>query len=560
MNQNVKPEDLVEQFSALGIVKEAKVMRNFRGETRGFGYVAMESTLRAQEIINSNTVVMIEGSRIMIDIGEGRTFVDEYNPEDAEVAKYKVMERRFQYEEERRQRFEDLGLQKEDNSRTKALRRGPRQDEHMDYNADYPLKLYDLFYTKDKEYVVDRINPVEPDPGSLNRSDRKIHLLSTVLVPRLPKTVNVDRLKILLATFGDVTGAIVDEKDGELAAKVRFSGPRSASKAIEAGGLEVDGDWLQINEAVKEKDPNDSRPPKVPWGATFFDRIDCDLEYRVPREFDPENDCKVKDWSHMYAIDHMQFRKTKEQMMNEMEDISDMEFSLHNVPRELGTIQGKVDPNQMIQECNDIQLCKVFVGNLPRTCTTQEFSDYWYAAVPNVKDCVSVLGRCFGFVTFDSAETAEKEMAKIHNLGGRRMNLKPNMYAARVHEKQTYKPKMGDGQMLVKGKLFVGQLDFDTTEEMFYEEFKQFGRVTDVQVFAHRGFGYVTFEDEREADKAIQSEVRFRGRLCSLNRVAMPQWKVDREKAWDERKNREREWDLQKEWREEREKEDRGYD
>ncbi len=58
-------------------------------------------------------------------------------------------------------------------------------------------------------------------------------------------------------------------------------------------------------------------------------------------------------------------------------------------------------------------------------------------------------------------------------------------------------------------KLFVGSLSWNTNDEGLRQAFVQYGEVTEAKVIADRdtgrsrGFGFVTFEDEDAADKAI---------------------------------------------------------
>ena len=58
-------------------------------------------------------------------------------------------------------------------------------------------------------------------------------------------------------------------------------------------------------------------------------------------------------------------------------------------------------------------------------------------------------------------------------------------------------------------KLFVGSLSWDTNDAGLHEAFSQFGEVTEAKVITDRdsgrsrGFGFVTFEDDEAADKAV---------------------------------------------------------
>jgi cold-inducible RNA-binding protein len=59
-------------------------------------------------------------------------------------------------------------------------------------------------------------------------------------------------------------------------------------------------------------------------------------------------------------------------------------------------------------------------------------------------------------------------------------------------------------------KLFVGGLSFNTTEEGLHQAFGAFGTLEEAKVITDResgrsrGFGFVSFADEEEAERALQ--------------------------------------------------------
>jgi RNA recognition motif-containing protein len=59
-------------------------------------------------------------------------------------------------------------------------------------------------------------------------------------------------------------------------------------------------------------------------------------------------------------------------------------------------------------------------------------------------------------------------------------------------------------------KLFIGGLSWNTTEEGLREAFEKFGEVTEAKVVTDRdtgrsrGFGFVTYANPEEAEKALQ--------------------------------------------------------
>ncbi|XP_071965401.1 RNA-binding protein 3-like [Antedon mediterranea] len=73
------------------------------------------------------------------------------------------------------------------------------------------------------------------------------------------------------------------------------------------------------------------------------------------------------------------------------------------------------------------------------------------------------------------------------------------------------------------GKVYVGNLSFDTTEEMLEAAFENIGKVTEVTIITDRetrrsrGFGFVTFVDPEMAEKAIASaDFELSGRVLRI--------------------------------------------
>lgn len=74
-------------------------------------------------------------------------------------------------------------------------------------------------------------------------------------------------------------------------------------------------------------------------------------------------------------------------------------------------------------------------------------------------------------------------------------------------------------------KLFVGGLSWGTTDDVLRDGFARFGRVTDAKVITDRdtgrsrGFGFVTFEQDEDADAAMSAldGQAFDGRTIKVN-------------------------------------------
>lgn len=68
-----------------------------------------------------------------------------------------------------------------------------------------------------------------------------------------------------------------------------------------------------------------------------------------------------------------------------------------------------------------------------------------------------------------------------------------------------------------QGKLFIGGISWETTDEEFLNFFQEFGHVSDHIIMrkpdgTSRGFGFVTFDDPNDAQRVISEDLRLGGR------------------------------------------------
>lgn len=152
------------------------------------------------------------------------------------------------------------------------------------------------------------------------------------------------------------------------------------------------------------------------------------------------------------------------------------------------------------------QLCKLFVGGL-NVQTTNDGLRAHFEQYGHLTDCVVVQNdqlqrsRCFGFVTYSTPEEADAAMAaRPHVVDGKNVELK----------RAVAREDAGKPEALAKvKKIFVGGLKEDIEEQTLTEYFSQFGTIekseviTDKDTGKKRGFGFVHFEDNDSADKAV---------------------------------------------------------
>ncbi len=74
-----------------------------------------------------------------------------------------------------------------------------------------------------------------------------------------------------------------------------------------------------------------------------------------------------------------------------------------------------------------------------------------------------------------------------------------------------------------KKKLFIGNLSYEVTQDQLSEHMSQFGKIVDIYKPMGKGFAFVTFETEEEAQAAIEAmhEKEVFGRALTVQ-VARP--------------------------------------
>lgn len=149
---------------------------------------------------------------------------------------------------------------------------------------------------------------------------------------------------------------------------------------------------------------------------------------------------------------------------------------------------------------------KLFVGGLNVETTSDGVREY-FEQFGTISDCVVVMNpqlgrsRCFGFITFSTTEEADAAMAaKPHVVEGNNVELK-----RAIAREDANNPDINAN---VK-KIFVGGVKDHIEAENLTEYFSQYGVVekaeiiSDKQTGRKRGFGFVFFEDNDSATKAV---------------------------------------------------------
>ncbi|MCO5597843.1 hypothetical protein L7F22_051927 [Adiantum nelumboides] len=115
-----------------------------------------------------------------------------------------------------------------------------------------------------------------------------------------------------------------------------------------------------------------------------------------------------------------------------------------------------------------------------------------------MKDRKSGRSRGFGYVTFSTAESAEKAIAAKHTINGREMEVKI----------ATPKEDMKNPPRKIT-RIFVARIPVKVPEEEFRKYFEKYGTITDIYMpkesgaRSHRGIGFITFESSDSVTKVM---------------------------------------------------------
>ncbi|KAL9890817.1 poly(U)-binding-splicing factor PUF60-B isoform X2 [Glossina fuscipes] len=170
------------------------------------------------------------------------------------------------------------------------------------------------------------------------------------------------------------------------------------------------------------------------------------------------------------------------------------------------TNSGRSTPNNSVNGsvASDPAPGKLFVGGLSWQTSAEKLKEYFnmFGTVTDVlimKDPVTQRSRGFGFITFQEPCSVDKVLqVPIHTLDGKKID--PKHATPKNRPRQSNKTK----------KIFVGGVSQDTSAEEVKAYFNQFGNVEetvmlmDQQTKRHRGFGFVTFENEDVVDRVCE--------------------------------------------------------
>lgn len=147
------------------------------------------------------------------------------------------------------------------------------------------------------------------------------------------------------------------------------------------------------------------------------------------------------------------------------------------------------------------QVRQLFIGGLPeKTCEStlnEYFSTFGYLTECRiVRDQLTQQSRGFAFVTFARPEDAQKALSwKKHLFLKKEISVKPADSKAET-EKQNLEERAR--------KIFIVNLAHHTKKEDLRKHFSQFGVIESIDLFTHKGYGFILFKQKLSVTNALE--------------------------------------------------------
>jgi len=188
-----------------------------------------------------------------------------------------------------------------------------------------------------------------------------------------------------------------------------------------------------------------------------------------------------------------------------------------------------------IDSPNALEGSKLYVGNLPWTCDSQQLAEVFedcgnVEIVEVMYDRMTQRSRGFAFVTMRSTQDAMAAIEKLDgsDFGGRILKVNFPQSSAREPRMSNYNaspPRREGGSYDSPNKLFVGNLSWNVDDFALETIFSDYGKVLDAKVISDRetgksrGFGFVTLASATEVNEAIKNldGAEYDGRQLRVN-------------------------------------------
>ncbi|KAG0364823.1 hypothetical protein BGX24_004439, partial [Mortierella sp. AD032] len=125
----------------------------------------------------------------------------------------------------------------------------------------------------------------------------------------------------------------------------------------------------------------------------------------------------------------------------------------------------------------------------------------------------------------DQKDSSYQSSSQYNSQGDYQDNKSYNNQQSPQSSQQQQQPSSGGGGGRELGKMFIGGLNWETTDESLKKYFSHYGELTDCMVMKDpmtnksRGFGFLTFTDHRNVDAVLKEDHHLDGKMIDPKRA-----------------------------------------
>ena len=179
--------------------------------------------------------------------------------------------------------------------------------------------------------------------------------------------------------------------------------------------------------------------------------------------------------------------------------------------------------NERLINTSEINRKKIYIGNLPKKYETANLSKLCneYGEVKSCNLFIDNLGKSFGIVQFSSENEAKDVVTKLDGKEIEGVKLIVKLYQNKYEQKQNSENRTQRlNEQNSKCNLHIRNIPLTAKEEDLIKIFSKYGNIKSVKIekdriekkdgdeskieFVSRGFGYLSFDNEESAQKAIE--------------------------------------------------------
>ncbi|KAG1698852.1 Polyadenylate-binding protein 1 [Nymphon striatum] len=517
LEKSIDNEVLNDKFSSFGNILSSKIVQDENSNSKGYGYINFESEEAANNAIENINGTLINGKKVYVG-----SFIPSNERETNSVDKNKRFTNIFIKNLEKsidnevlNDKFSSFGnilsskIVQDENSNSKGYGYINFESEEAANNAIENVN--GTLINGKKVYVGSFIPSNERETNSVDKNKR----FTNIFIKNLEKSIDNEVLNDKFSSFGNILSSkiVQDENSNSKGyGYINFESEEAANNAIEnINGTLINGKKVYVGSFIPS---NERETNSVDKNKRFTNIFIKNLEKSIDNEV--LND-KFSSFGNILSSKIVQDENSNSKGYGYINFESE-EAANNAIENINGTlINGKkvyvgsfIPSNE--RETNSVDKNKrftnIFIKNLEKSIDNEALYDN-FSSFGNIISCKIWQGensnsKGYVYVNFETEKTADNAILKVNG----KLISGAKVCVGRFISSNERKIDIGDKNKSFTN-VFIKGFGRDKTEEDLIQLFEPFGKITSHKIMfdktgKSRGFGYCSFENPEDAEKAVQ--------------------------------------------------------